>query len=97
MERNAALYDLMQHYQSLPTEEARRDFLGMIDNPHIVHRIQSNVLGKIKNFQSTVQEEMQHSSEKARDWASRASQHTVPRVLMAIAGPTSNCGSGVVV
>ncbi len=96
-ERDAAVYELILRYQELGTEEEKASFLLKITDRNISTRILNNVLGQIQNFRQAVDNVLLRASEKAQEWALRAAQTPIPRVLMMIAGPTMNCGSGVVV
>lgn len=97
VKRNSALYKLILLYQTMQTDKEKTEFLKLIKDKNISDRISNNVLGRIQNFNESVKTVMLQSSSKAKDWALHASQNPIPRVMMAIAGPTMNCGSGVVV
>ncbi|MDD4203255.1 MAG: glycosyltransferase, partial [Candidatus Omnitrophica bacterium] len=96
-ERDAALYQLILLYQNLETDEQKDKFTAVIKDKYISDRIVNNVLGRVQNFRVSVEDVMSESLTKAQEWALRASGNPLPRVLMAISGPTMNCGSGVVV
>ncbi|MFA5336829.1 MAG: GNAT family N-acetyltransferase, partial [Candidatus Omnitrophota bacterium] len=106
--RDSALYKLISLYQinreaflrfweKIGSTESLKNLIVSAEKTGISERIFNNVLSRIESFNSSVEEVMSRSLDKAREWATRVSRNPIPRILMMIAGPTMNCGSGVVV
>jgi len=107
-ERDRALYRLIElyqahreaflgHWERIAAAEDLKGLVASAKEKGIEERIFDNVLSRVETLDRSLEQVMSHSLGQATEWAARASRNPVARVLMIIAGPTFNCGSGVVV
>ena len=99
--RDTALYQLIALYQT-ESQQFLAIWNGLTeataaDKNGTAERIFNNVLGRVESLNRSVEELMSRSLDQARAWSAAAGRHPIPRVLMLLAVPPRQTGSGIVV